>query len=287
MITVDWIQSRTVRRRARRTSELADGAPGQHVALRQAGRRAALDLVADEDLRPRADPRREAGGIGTAKRASAGATPSEAGTVSPSGSSQSSNDRPGGAVPASRVKRSRPASRSTSATSCTSPTIGVTVATSCGGSTSGPAGRDRRRRGPRRPRRGRHAAPERRAAPEPREQRRRPAEQPLLDARLQPARRRGRGEAGVERREGGLPAGDLGGEGRVGGDPGGAGGLLGRVEQPQHVLGRQRGVRIVGKVVGEARVAHDSRHFLSAISARRNQVRMVLSGTSKARASSS
>ena len=68
---------------------------------------------------------------------------------------------------------------------------------------------------------------------------------------------------------------------------GGAGGLLGRIEQPQHELGGQRGVRIVGQVVEEARVAHGSRHFLSAISARRSQVRMVLSGTSKARASSS
>ena len=94
-------------------------------------------------------------------------------------------------------------------------------------------------------------------------------------------------KAGSSAGEGGLPARDLGREGGVGGDAGGAGRFLGRVEQPQHVFGGQRGVRVVGQVVEEARVAHDSRHFRSAISARRSQVRMVLSGTSKCRASSS
>ena len=211
-------------------SQLRDRAARQHRPLRQPGRRAALDLLADEDRRARRDPRRRRpAGIGTAKRASAGTTPSEAGTVSPSGSSQSSNDRPGGAAPATRVKRSTPASRSSSATSCTSPTVGATVATSSRrlgspdrraekGEGHGPDDRGRR-----------HAPPQRRARPEPREQRRRPAEQPprrapAARAAAPPARsrrraRRRRPASARPRRRS-----------RVGGDAGRAGGLLRRVQ---------------------------------------------------------
>ena len=105
--------------------------------------------------------------------------------------------------------------------------------------------------------------------------------------RSRPRRRRGLGIGGVERLEVGAPGGDQRGEGRVARLARGAGGGLLGAEQAQHVLPASAASGSSGRSAGARGVGHDPRHSLRLISARRSQVRMVLSGTSKRRARSS
>ena len=139
----------------------------------------------------------------------------------------------------------------------------------------------------------RDPAPEPDAPPEPGEPGRgrllRRAEEPRLDAGLQPGRRRHRREGVVEALEGRPPRVHPRGEGRVARLALGAVRRLLRTEQPQHVLRREARVGVAGALGGQGVVAvdHGPRHSLRLISARLSQVRMVLSGTPKRRARSS